>query len=289
MIFGYMQNCNAEVWLLSDSLKSIYMGPVQTSRNFGLNILNVNGLYWTGKNSSLFMQLCLCTDKVRIAASNDTILFMNPATNVFNNIYVKEIYTQDQSFSSISMKKGNSLDALDIISKIAPIAYNEKSTDSHEKNILNERIGVELPGLEKSIPESVITLDDTTKAINYNAILPYLTKAMQQLQGKINKQLSRIDSLKTNFESTSSRLKIKQISGDVMNFRNDNNVLHFDIPQNAKDAFLQICDEKGEQISIIDVKDVNGFTLHANDLSTKKVYCSLIVDDKYLGTKTITF
>ena len=72
----------ANIWLVNDSLKSIYIGsPASTDRNLGINMRQINGIYWRYNNK--FLQLDISAAHPRLAGTNVTIPLQSKELNIY--------------------------------------------------------------------------------------------------------------------------------------------------------------------------------------------------------------
>lgn len=274
---------SAEVWLMGDSLRTIYVGPPQTTRSLGINFLNVNGMYWLGSNAGEFAQLCLCAANPRIAGTNDSVFFYNTENRVYNNISVSNVkiwyYTSNTSIS----------DGLNIISNLRPltISYTEGTDNSLQKSVPSTEYTLDINSLKKLIPHSVVNLNNDEKGINYEEIIPYLKKAIEQLAEKIDSQNCKIATLQKDVYT--SKQLIRQQSKTSCNNSNGEETIYYQLPENIKTAYIQLCNEKGEQITLLDIIGTSSTTLTKELLGgSDKGFYSLIENGKLIEINKIT-
>jgi len=95
-----------------------------------------------------------------------------------------------------------SLDALTIVNQLRPVSFEWK--EPQDSGMEGTQFGFIAQEVEEVLPEAVLTQDneEETKGLKYNALIPVLTKAVQELQAQ-NKALKE--------ENESLRQEIKQI------------------------------------------------------------------------------
>lgn len=279
----------ANIWLVNDSLKSIYIGsPASTDRNLGINMRQINGIYWRYNNK--FLQLDISAAHPRLAGTNDTIYFCDLGTN-YNTIAVKRTEYLSERSKKRNIKAIET--GLDIIDKLVPInnANTSKKTESKAVNLTSTLKGMDCPAsldienLKHYIPEAVVNLDDGQKGLNYTAILPFLTKAMQELKNTIEQQQNEVDSLQTLIEAQKSKLEKHALSAE----KSDNRItISYKLPKDAKTAYLQLCDEKGQQLRIINISGTNSTSIHSDELPNGKGFHAIVVEGNIIEASSIT-
>jgi hypothetical protein len=113
---------------------------------------------------------------------------------ISNNVYCASIFTT----SDVRLKKDvkNLDNGLKTISLLRPVSYLKKnSMDSKNYNI--KESGFIAQEVRKVLPDLVTEMNDVDKTliVNYNAIIPILTKAVQEQQVQIEAQQKQIDLL----------------------------------------------------------------------------------------------
>jgi hypothetical protein len=137
----------------------------------------------------------LSNGNVGIANDNpDYVLDVIGDARISNNVYCASIFTT----SDIRLKKDikNISSGLKTISLLRPVSYLKKNAmDSKNYNI--KETGFIAQEVRKVLPDLVTEMNDVDKTliVNYNAIIPILTKAVQEQQVQIEAQQKQIDLL----------------------------------------------------------------------------------------------
>ena len=283
----------ANIWLINDSLKSIYVGdPPQTARNLGVNMRQINGAYWRYNNR--FLQLDLAATHVRLAGTADTVYFCN--TDTISPSYCDLSVLNISNYSDINRKQDINLlsSGLKEIAEMTPIvctadkentiqtaletdAANEENTDD---------FGFDTESLSKVIPEAVVDLEGGQKGINYISVIPFLTKAVQELKTTIETQQEEVDSLQNLLKEKNQSLVANQlVSGKTESAK----VVSYELPTNTGEAYLQLCDEKGKQIRMINILGTTNTIIKADELPTGNGFYVIIVNGNLISSDKINF
>ena len=92
--------------------------------------------------------------------------------------------------------------ALEKLSKLNPVNYDWRKDEFKEKGFSDKKQwGFIAQELEKVMPELVREDKNGYLSLNYNGVIPLLTKAMQEQQDEMNKQQKEIDQLKAQLQS----------------------------------------------------------------------------------------
>lgn len=248
----------------------------------------INGIYWRYNNK--FLQIDISAAHPRLAGTNDTIYFCDLGTN-YNTIAVKRTeYLSDRS------KKSN-IKAIEtglaIIDQLIPINNTSTSKKTESKAVslpttlkgMDCTTSLDVENLKQHIPEAVVDLDDDQKGLNYTAILPFLTIAMQELKTTIEQQQNEIDSLQTLIKAQKSKLGKNALSAEM----SDNRItISYKLPKGAKTAYLQLCDERGLQLRIINISGTNSTSIHSDELPNGKGFYAIVVEGNIIETSSIT-
>ena len=68
----------------------------------------------------------------------------------------------------------------------------------------------------------------------------------------------------------------------------ENGTLHFSVPDGTQTAYVQLCNESGRQIRLVNVTGTGSLVLTDEDLPAGTGYASLLVDGSLAGTQRIT-
>jgi hypothetical protein len=143
------------------------------------------------------------TEKMRISSDGYVgIANSNPEytldiigdAKVSNNIYCASVFTT----SDVRLKKDikNLNNGLKTISLLRPVSYIKKTT-MNSKDYTIKETGFIAQEVRKVLPDLVTEMNDPDKTliVNYNAVIPILTKAIQEQQVQIEAQQKQIDML----------------------------------------------------------------------------------------------
>jgi uncharacterized protein YgiM (DUF1202 family) len=143
------------------------------------------------------------TEKMRISSyGNVGIANANPQytldvigdAKVSNNIYCASIFTTSDARLKKDIKNINN--GLKTISLLRPVSYVKKTT-MNSKDYTIKETGFIAQEVRKVLPDLVTEMNDADKTliVNYNAVIPILTKAVQEQQVQIEAQQKQIDML----------------------------------------------------------------------------------------------
>ncbi len=155
------------------------------------------GHYYTYFNSygtETWFKVNLTQKNVRLSGNGGYIVFYGD--NAYEDIYVKSVYTNsDARFkSNIEPLTGN----LAITKSLRPKMYDWRVTASNSANkVSSKEIGFLAQDLENVVPQAVTTDSDGNKLVNYNAIIPILTGAIQELEAKVVELEQKIKELES--------------------------------------------------------------------------------------------
>ena len=197
---------------------------------------------------------------------------------------------------------------LDAIMKLHPVSYQWKSDQSYTK------LGVIAQEIQKVLPEVVrdwdYVIDETTGVktkvasqklgVMYDDIIPVLIKGMQEqqeliagLQSTVNNLQSEVQALKSG-SSSGMKNSTAELSGARLeqNFPNpfdQSTTIHYFLPENAVNAFIQLVSLKGEIIQSVPLAGAgNGQVIvRATELQAGNYQYSLIIDGRIIDTKQL--
>jgi hypothetical protein len=143
------------------------------------------------------------TEKMRISsygnvgianASPQYTLDVIGDAKVSNNIYCASIFTTSDARLKKDIKNINN--GLKTISLLRPVSYVKKTT-MNSKDYTIKETGFIAQEVRKVLPDLVTEMNDADKTliVNYNAVIPILTKAVQEQQVQIEAQQKQIDML----------------------------------------------------------------------------------------------
>jgi hypothetical protein len=199
------------------------------------------------------------------------------------------LIASDSTFKTNIEDIGSSLDK---VKNLRGVTYNRKYTvdslisneniipsSGHGTNIKKTKLEAKEYGLiaqevESVIPEAVVTMHDSTKAISYTSLIPVLIEAMKEqqaqienLQAVVNSQEKELNKLKNCCENENNS-KLKSSTTEDFNIENSSdNILFQNIPNPFSERtiisyFLTESTEK----AVLNIYDMNGTQLKSIDL-----------------------
>lgn len=160
-------------------------------------------LYQFQGGSSSYLRLEVDSYNPRISGSYDNVAFYDLDSGKYNDLQTGTIYYGSDRKMKTDIRAVDS--ALPLIKELRPVSFNWVATSDPNKNHKRMLNGVELKetgfvaqDVEKILPGAVITDEEGNKLLNYNAILPILTQAIQDLQ-------NQVDSLKAVLKASKGR------------------------------------------------------------------------------------
>lgn len=215
--------------------------------------------------------------------------------------------------------------AMDIIRKLHPTTYSFKKEEYPALNLPGDRqYGFIAQELEEVLPELVNSSEmpvrinengervmEQIKSVNYEALIPVLTKAIQEqettvedLTGQIselktvNENLQRqIDDLKAllplSQEKAATTSQIAELSSLEQNAPNPfdaNTIIKCNVPSSAKEALIRVSTLDGKEIQTFRLPQtgLNQVTVNGGTLSAGEYVYELVVDSKKVASKKMT-
>jgi hypothetical protein len=291
----------ANIWLVNDSdsltgsnyMKSIYVGdPPRTVRNLGINMRQINGVYW--KYNNKFFAVDLAATHVRLCGTNDSIYFCN--LDSINPTYC-DVTVGGYIISSDAKRKQGIKQipsGLKEIAEIKPILCTANNNSAvqlatkkdGENTEQTNAFSFDAESLSKVIPEAVVDLEGGQKGINYLSVIPFLTKAVQELKTTIETQQEEVDSLQNLIKEKNQSLVASQL---VSEKAESAKVVSYELPTNTGEAYLQLCDEKGKQIRMINILGTTNTIIKADEMPSGNGFYAIIVDGNLISSDKINF
>ncbi len=189
-----------------------------------------------------------------------------------------------------------------------PIDTNITSLSGHSENIVEQKLepteyGLIAQEVEKIVPEAVVTLYDSTKAINYTSLIPVLIEAIKEQQIQIESLKENLDiccnpnknfktkSIKTDIDTTLDTNKDNtcQLFQNNPNPFNSTTTIKYMLDKNVDDAQLLIFNMQGTLIKsyrnlYVGTGEV---IINSGELNAGMYIYSLIVDGRIIDTKNM--
>jgi hypothetical protein len=203
--------------------------------------------------------------------------------------------------------------AMDIIRQLKPRTYFYKKDEYKSMNFSSaKQYGFVAQELEKILPELVQVSQqpvrinaqgeremEEVKSVNYNELIPILTKAIQEQEQKINAQDKKIEELTRLVEqrlTTSTMLNTNvaptlvdnaSLEQNIPNPFNKTTTIKYSLPQKFTSAQILISDKNGKPMKQVNVSGSGKgiVNIDAGTLSGGAYNYSLIVDGKIINTK----
>jgi len=251
----------------------------------------------TSAGSSGWLRMQLGTTSPRISGASSCVVFYDGITSVFNDIQVRNVYNYSDGNAKTNVRL--IFNASDIINKLNPVTFDwvDAEPRKSQSGVPLQEIGFIAQEVEEVLPEVVILDEEEgNKLVNYTALIPLLTKAVQELTQKVN-ELEEAIALSSVFRSSNSptgidgdidpTIALCKLYQNTPNPFTENTHIKFYIPENIKAAQLCIYDLQGKQIkqfSLINRGDVSQIIL-GSELSAGIYLYSLIADGTVVDTK----
>lgn len=153
-----------------------------------------------------FMEICVGAAAPRIAGSLDQIVFYNTETSTFNSIQVASVYNYSDRRAKTNIKPISY--GLSTILKLNPVTYNWKNPHNGLKNLTTgitpSNIGFVSQDVEQVLPQLVYTDTEGHKLLNYIAIIPILTKSIQELSAQVDSLKAEVATLKASASTSAN-------------------------------------------------------------------------------------
>jgi hypothetical protein len=224
-------------------------------------------------------------------------------------------------FSDRSIKTNiNSLEsATDLVKKLNPVTYSYKSSEYPELHLsANRQYGFIAQEVEAVIPElvsevkkpefknkdgKVISKGGEYKGVNYDGLIPVLTKSIQEQQTEIETLKQQISELKEMVKASASsnqstgnnttNIELNNSASIVLNQNVPNpfaeqTVITYTLTEGVQKAQMLFYDANGKLINSAELSTASGkgqINVFANDLSTGSYTYTLIVDGRIIDTK----
>lgn len=273
-----------------------------------------------------------CTQNIGVYAAtpgnypaNDWAAYMEGHAKVTQNFYVggNSYFTGNGYFGASMLWSDKRLKKdiktlekpMDVIMKLRPTTYFFDQTQANGLHMPEDKqYGLIAQELQEVLPESVkemvkpADIDPMTQemkhpemkilTVNYNSLIPFLIKGMQEQQTTIETLLQSNADLKAeveNLRKTSTTTSIGELAfnGGFSMSQNEPNpfshetVVKYTLPQTVGTASLYIYDLTGKQITSYPITDKgsSSITLTSKDLAAGIYIYTLVADGKVMDSK----
>ena len=192
-----------------------------------------------------------------------------------------------------------------IINQLRPVSYNWKSTVINDNGMQGIHYGFIAQEVEQVLPHAVRTKANGTKIMSYDAIIPYLVKAVQEeraittslaaqlntLQQQVNSCCNAAARTAENGSATDtislSNVQSIVLSQNVPNPFAEQTSINYHIPESIAKAQIFFYDASGKLINSIEITNRGDGQLFvfANDLSNGTYTYALVADGNIIDTK----
>lgn len=159
--------------------------------------------YWGSTNSNGIKMHIHAADP-RMSTTTNKLVFLDSDRRMYIDVYCRTLYQNSDeklkmnirpllfnTLKSSSAVGSISSIATNIVMKLRPVTFHWKDESEYEKyNIRPVKTGVEENGfiaqeLEQVVPGAVAMTDEGDRLVNYSALIPILTGAIQELNARI--------------------------------------------------------------------------------------------------------
>lgn len=291
----------------------IYSGGVlninNASRNsyYGLYVNEWLGMYWTCKDNNNFFQLDLAPLNPRIAGSGDKIVFYNSVTKKYNNIEVGTVYNLSDARAKENVQTISS--GLNTLLQLRPVSFNWKN-EANEVQMLSTlddeiysdtitianapsddqlQYGFLAQEVAEVIPEAVKTDEGGNMLVNYNAIIPILVQAVQELQSTVQSQSLIIEQLTNGQFSQLRNVSNSKILSCTPNPSSNNVTVTYQLEDNVNSANIMITNLSGVIEKMIEIsKNDTSVNIDISSLTSGLHNITLQVDNSIVYSIRLT-
>ena len=257
------------------------------------------------------------------------VAFFSPSgsTNVFtvlgNALASNGVWTN--SDQKIKKNIEDVKDAKEVIMKLHPATYSFRKEEFPALNLSATRqYGFIAQELENVLPELVQTSEEPVridengkrvmeeiKSVNYVALIPLLTKAIQEQETTVkdmNDQISELKAANENLQHQIDDLKAmiphslekaamysslpeaSALEQNIPNPFNSNTTIKCNVPSSAKEALIRVCTLDGKELQTYRLPQTgsNEITVNGGTLSAGEYVYELIVDGRKVDSKKMS-
>ena len=260
---------DAQIWLTQD--KTLYFGNKTVADSYSLgrsgwwNMVNLRLLDWKHNAYNTPERFMIeMGDTTTSANISSTQPFVFGDTPYDTDIYAA-VYTHGSSPSGpTAMASMNASGNNNVIATLRPVM-----TEADGRTVYT----LDVASIEAACPDAVQTLPGGQKVYNYTKVLALVTAEAEALKQRVADQSEELALLKQSQTNT---------------LYSENGTLHFSVPDGTQTAYVQLCNESGRQIRLVNVTGTGSLVLTDEDLPAGTGYASLLVDGSLAGTQRIT-
>lgn len=187
-------------------------------------------------------------------------------------------------------------------------SYSGTATELEQKKIEPKEYGLIAQEVEKVLPEAVVTMHDSTKAISYQSIIPVLIEAVKEQQIQIETlqkiiiaheaEIASCKNNSNNKKSTSNSSSLTDVSENenitkAILFQNTPNPfssdteINYNVSNKAETAVIYIHDLRGIEIRSYEIHELGlgSIVINGSELNAGMYIYSLLVDNQIIDTK----
>ena len=251
----------------------------------------------------------------QIGSNSEKVFYVNGNGEVYAKngyIDVSDVNKKEdiETITTSSLAKIDLLRPVTYRFKNEEIQQSRSNVASNTTNQNPKKIGLIAQEVEQVIPEAVRTTEDGTKGIEYNAIIPILINAIQELKTVVTDQQIEISELQEEIEqlknpstpllpqpittksvtqnssSISNSIDEAYISQNAPNPFSGESEIKYQVPQTAISAYIGIYNLNGLQIQQYPLeKGAGTVTISAGNLSSGIYIYSLIINGEEVETR----
>jgi hypothetical protein len=252
------------------------------------------GMYFISHSGTRFFQIDVTPANPRLAGTGNQVVFYNTKVGTHNDIQVRNVY----NYSDINAKRNVRpiFNASNIINRLNPVTFDWNNSEARrsESGVPLQEIGFIAQEIEKVLPEVVI-LDEEEgyKLVNYTALIPILTKAVQELSQKVNELEGQIEATKLIRSASAPTNTLDPVLAQCILYQNTpnpasgNTLIRYYLPANVATAQLCVYDLQGKQVkqTILSDRGDSSLLISGSELTPGMYLYSLIVNGQEVDTK----
>lgn len=243
--------------------------------------------------------------KTEVTGNPLSKVYIGTTGNPTYRIYVDDIYQANMyTLSDLRIKENiNSIEAgLSKVLQLQPVTYNLKQSSfpKSDTNQLKDKSGFIAQQVMSVIPSAAGYIEESDMyTIEYNALIPYLVKAIQELSQTVEEQSLEIAELSSLAQGGSGIQNApRQLGGENGSTKKENKLyqnspnpfsvqteIKYDLGTETPNAFIYIYNLQGEQKKAYTIDNTGTLTIRANELNPGMYLYTMVVEGKIIGTK----